>query len=61
MLLLLAEDISTNPGPASNTLNIACANVQSIYNKVPSVELFVYEHRIDCLLLTETWFQPLDQ
>ena len=28
---------------------------------VPSIESFVYEHHIDCLLLTETWLGPKDQ
>ena len=61
MQLLLAGDISTNPGPTPITLNIACANVQSLSNKFPSIELFVNKHQIDCLLLTETWLQPIDQ
>ena len=59
-LLLIAGDISTNPGPTTHSLQISCANVQSIRNKVPTIEAFVHEHHTDCLLLTETWLS-LDQ
>ena len=61
LLLLLAGDISTNPGPNfSHQIKISCANVQSLRNKGPSIESYVWNNLISCLCLTETHLSDLD-
>ena len=60
VLLLLAGDISTNPGPVQqpSLLKISCANVRSLFKHAASVRSFVDDVRPHCLLLTETWLKP---
>ncbi len=60
LLLLLAGDISTNPGPTLRPIKIACTNVQSIRKKAAPIASVVRDGRIDCLLVTETWLQETD-
>ena len=59
-LLLIAGDVSTNPGPAPSQLKISSTNVQSLHNKSPYVESFVREGNVDCFLMTETWLRESD-
>ena len=58
LLLILAGDISSNPGP--NNINFATLNARSIRNKYPAVAHFVSDNQIHCLSVTETWIKPDD-
>ena len=53
-LLLLAGDVSVNPGPDTQTIKIACANVRSVGNKCQLIKSFIGECNISTLSLTET-------
>ena len=57
LLLLLAGDISLNPGPLAHTskLKISYANIRSLSKNTESVKSFVADEHPHCLLLTETW------
>ena len=59
MLILLAGDIATNPGPHStNCYNIQCLyfNARSLSNKTCELQTMVTD--IDLLAITETWLRP---
>jgi endonuclease/exonuclease/phosphatase family metal-dependent hydrolase len=60
MLILLAGDIATNPGPpqASNGYNIQCLylNARSLINKTNELQTLAID--IDLLAITETWLKP---
>jgi hypothetical protein len=60
MLILLAGDIATNPGPqASNGYNIQCIylNARSLINKTNEL-IQTLAIDIDLLAMTETWLKP---
>ena len=56
-LILLANDISLNPGPAYSTkgLRIYHLNIHSLRNKLDELRLFCNEHKPHVLSLNETW------
>ena len=58
LLLLLSGDVSTNPGPFP--IKISSTNVQSLHTKGPSIDSFIRDNHIDCLLMTETWLRESD-
>ena len=66
LLLLLAGDISLNPGPVSSLsyINAHCLNIRSVsmitdtLDKPALVQDFILENDIDLLFLTETWLAP---
>ena len=57
LLLLLAGDVSTNPGPAVRKLNfrLRTVNARSMRNKDGVLSALVVSQRIDLLGITETW------
>ena len=57
LLLLLAGDVSTNPGPAVHKLNfrLGTVNARSMRNKAAVLSDLVVSQRIDLLGITETW------
>jgi hypothetical protein len=59
MLILLAGDIATNPGPppASNGYNIQCLylNARSLITKTNELQTLAID--IDLLAITETWLK----
>ena len=66
LLLLLAGDVQTNPGPVlySSSLNFSCLNIRSAssittnLDKPAVLQQFLSDHSIDILALTETWLTP---
>ena len=59
LLILLAGDIATNPGPeATNCCNIQCLyfNARSLLNKTSELQTMMTD--IDLLAVTETWLKP---
>ena len=60
MLILLAGDIATNPGPPQNSTryNIQCLylNARSLINKTNELQTLALD--IDLLAKTETWLKP---
>lgn len=54
MLLLLAGDVSLNPGP----LRVGTINTRSIRDKAPAVSDLLVSKSISVLGLTETWLTP---
>ena len=66
LLLLLAGDIESNPGPVviSSDLTFSCLNVRSASSITNSLDKpcllqeFISDYSIDLFALTETWFQP---
>ena len=70
-LVLLAGDVSRNPGPtnisqdsqnfsdigflSNRGLNIAHLNVRSVINKVDSLRLLLQSNPFDVLTISETW------
>lgn len=65
LLMLLAGDVSLNPGPpAASGLNIACLNIRSASSitistdKPPLIQEFISDNNLDLLFLTETWLSP---
>lgn len=55
-LLLLAGDISINPGP----INFGFCNCGSMRNKGPKIEVLVSSNSFDVFGLTETHIRPID-
>src|SRR5437867_7449082 len=66
LLLLLAGDVQSNPGPVvtSSSLNFSCLNIRSAssistdLDKPAVLQEFLSDHSIDILALTETWLTP---
>jgi len=60
-LILLANDVSLNPGPASapsykvKGLKIYHLNIHSLRNKMDELRLFCDEYKPQVLCLNETW------
>ena len=56
-LLLLAGDISTNPGPTQQQLpniNLGFTNIRSIKNKSEALDHYINGHNISIFAVTET-------
>ena len=53
-LLLLAADVSLNPGPGVRGLRFGTVNARSIWDKVPALSDLVASKSIDLLGITET-------
>ena len=62
VILLLAGDVSFNPGPASShNVRFATTNIQSVWGKTASsCSDLLFSKRIDILAVTETWLKPHD-
>ena len=65
LLLLLAGDVSLNPGPTSSSnFTISCYNTRSatsISRKVDKpavIQDFILENKVELCFLTETWLEP---
>jgi hypothetical protein len=50
-VLLLMSRVEANPGPAS----FGCVNGRSIVHRVPLAQVLIADHRLDVLLVCETW------
>src|SRR5437867_4988637 len=67
LLLLLAGDVQSNPGPVvtSSSLNFSCLNIRSAssistdLDKPAVLQEFLSDHSIDILALTETLLTPV--
>jgi exonuclease III len=57
LILLLAGDISLNPGP---NFKLSSTNAQSLRNKLASLSTFITTETPDVLCITETWLKPND-
>ena len=55
LLLLLAGDVSLNPGPGVRGLRLGTVNARSIWDKAPALSDLVASKSIDLLGITETW------
>ena len=55
LLLLLAGDVSLNPGPVRPNLRLATINARSMRDKAPALSDLVVSKGIDLLGITETW------
>ena len=55
LLLLLAGDVSLNPGPERPNLRLGTVNARSMRDKAPVLSDFVVSKGIDLLGITETW------
>ena len=63
ILLLLAGDVSLNPGPVSSgasKVKMGTLNVRSIRLKSASLTDLIISKSIDILSLTETWLEPAE-
>ena len=54
LLLLLAGDVSLNPGPGVRGLHLGTVNARSMRDKVPALSDLVACKSIDLLGITET-------
>ena len=55
MLLLLAGDVSLNPGPGVRGLRLGTVNARSMRDKASALSDLVASKAIDLLGITETW------
>ena len=55
LLLLLAGDVSLNPGPVAPNLRLGTVNAHSMRDKAPALSELVVSKGIDLLGITETW------
>ena len=55
LLLLLAGDVSLNPGPGVRDLHLGAVNGRSMRDKASAQSDFVASKSIDFLGITETW------
>ncbi len=61
IILLLAGDVSLNPGPAiRRNIRVATTNVRSIRDKTASLTDLLTSKTIYILAVTETWLRPHD-
>ena len=60
ILLLLAGDVSLNPGPVGSNIKLATLNARSVRNKSAPLADLVKSRECDILSLTETWLKPSD-
>ena len=55
LLLLLAGDVSLNPGPVAPNLRLGTVNARSMRDKAPALSDLVVSKGTDFLGITETW------
>ena len=55
LLMLLAGDVSLNPGPAAPNLRLGTVNARSMRDTAPALSDLVVSKGIDLLGITETW------
>ena len=55
LLLLLAGDVSLNPGPVAPNLCLGTVNARSMRDEAPALSDLVVSKGIDLLGITETW------
>ena len=55
LLLLLAGDVSLNPGPVAPNLRLGTVNARSMIDKAPALSDLVVSKGIDLLGITKTW------
>ena len=55
LLLLLAGDVSLNPGPVAPNLRLGTVNARSMRDKAPALSDLVVSKGINLLGITETW------
>ena len=55
LLLLLAGDVSLNPGPGVCGLRLETVKAHSMQDKAPALSDLVARKSIDLLGITETW------
>ena len=60
MILLLAGDIASNPGPENANLKLAYTNIRSIRNKHAAINNYISANNTDILALSETWLSEKD-
>ena len=63
ILLLLAGDVSLNPGPSTcstGRVRLVTLNARSMKNKAASLADMVSSKKINILAITETWLKPSD-
>ena len=61
LILLLAGDVSRNPGPViRHNIRLATTNIRSIREKTASLTDLIISKTIDILAVTETWLRPHD-
>ena len=62
LILLLAGDVSLNPGPVvRRNVRLATTNIRSIREKTASLtDLIISKKIIDTLAVSETWLRPHD-
>ena len=60
LLLLLAGDVTLNPGPGVRGLHLATVNASSMPDKAPALSDLVASKSIDLLGITETWLTTKD-
>jgi hypothetical protein len=65
LLLILAGDVSLNPGPTTSThINAYCTNIRSAssiteqLDKPELIQKYILDKQADIFLLTETWLSP---
>ena len=59
LILLLAGDVSLNPGPAvRGNIRLATTNICFIQEKTTSLSHLLISKTIDILAITETWLRP---
>ena len=57
-ILLLAGDVSLNPGPSVHGLRLRTVNARSMQDKAPALSHLVTSKGIDLLGITVTWLTP---
>ena len=61
LILLLAGDVSLNPGPVvRHNIRLTTTNIRSIREKTASLTDLIISKTIDILAVTETWLRPHD-
>jgi len=55
-VLLLLGEVETNPGPAG--LRLGLVNSRSAVTKAALIQDIISHHRLDVLVVTETWMRP---
>ena len=61
IILLLAGDVSLNPGPSvRRNIRVATTNIRSVRDKTASLCDLLISKKINILAVTETWLRPHD-
>ena len=53
--MLLVAGVEPNPGPPTTTVSLGLLNARSVVSKAALVHDVISDHRLDILMLTETW------